>query len=443
MMIVPLELPLRASEAASLADLILQMGEGRPLADDTRNRILARLPSLGLETIRPYMGSLVKDPTHGSTYYLAVDATSAAGVTKPFLLHMALSSAPASANFLKPILIGRMRPAGGREIVVNAIPFGPEDISEVLTYSEKLERGFLPRPQTGIPSISITTGDAATDLPAAFEAYRTIQQQLRVNLAAPVRVDDGVAESEALDNYYAAGVWAAIRSGWRDGYTMEVCFKLMDDSPEQLASIKTGIRKASAFTKFSLDVTALLAIADHTRFETLFDEVERSWILEEFAREFPLVTGTAIRFTHEETKQLAVRHAAAMRAVEQLYDEIRREKSRSITGRTFDFELKSGSPGSPVSPKEMLFAMHWLKSQGRTIQLLAPYIATSNVVSETEQFSAVARYFQAILTLAPGDDLGSAVIEQIGRATSGRVNFQLTQPHDADFIVALATRLRG
>ena len=99
-MIVPLELPLRASEAACLADLILQIGEGRPLADDTRNRILSRLPSLGLETIRPFMGSLVKDPTHGSTYYLAVDATSAAGVTKPFLLHMALSSAPASANFL-------------------------------------------------------------------------------------------------------------------------------------------------------------------------------------------------------------------------------------------------------------------------------------------------------------------------------------------------------
>ena len=43
------------------------------------------------------------------------------------------------------------------------------------------------------------TGDAATDLPAAFEAYRTIQQQLRVNLAAPVRVDDGVAEIDVLD----------------------------------------------------------------------------------------------------------------------------------------------------------------------------------------------------------------------------------------------------
>ena len=142
---VPLELPLRANEAASLADLILQAGERQPLSQEVRNRLLSRIPSLGLESLRPAMGSLVKDPTHGSTYYLAVDAISMSGVSKPYLLHMALSSAPASAHFLKPILIGRMRPGGGREIVVNAIPFGPEDIETVRTFGEQVDPGFLPR----------------------------------------------------------------------------------------------------------------------------------------------------------------------------------------------------------------------------------------------------------------------------------------------------------
>ena len=36
---VPIELPLKPSEAAALADLIFQYAEGRPLNDDIRNRL--------------------------------------------------------------------------------------------------------------------------------------------------------------------------------------------------------------------------------------------------------------------------------------------------------------------------------------------------------------------------------------------------------------------
>ena len=67
MMTVPLELPMRANEAAALADLILQMGERQSLTPEVRNRLLSRVPGLGLESLKPYMGSLVKDPTQGGT----------------------------------------------------------------------------------------------------------------------------------------------------------------------------------------------------------------------------------------------------------------------------------------------------------------------------------------------------------------------------------------
>ena len=96
-MTIPFELPVKASEAAALADVIYQMAEGKPLSDELRQRLANRAALLNLETIEPHMGSLQKDPTHQSTYYLAVDGL-AGGKTQPLLLHIALASAPASAR---------------------------------------------------------------------------------------------------------------------------------------------------------------------------------------------------------------------------------------------------------------------------------------------------------------------------------------------------------
>ena len=95
---VPIELPLKPSEAAALADLIFQHAEGHPLTDDVRNRIGGRLSSLELTSMVPYIGSLQKDPVHSSAYYIAVDADSRPG-SDSLLLRMALASSPASAHF--------------------------------------------------------------------------------------------------------------------------------------------------------------------------------------------------------------------------------------------------------------------------------------------------------------------------------------------------------
>jgi hypothetical protein len=118
---VPLDLPLRPSEAAELAILIFDQAERGPLNDEVRNRLAARAAVLRLETVTPYFGSLARDPVHPSSYYLAVDA----GRGEPLLLHLAPATAPTSSIFYKPLLIGRMRRPNGPEIVINSLPFVP------------------------------------------------------------------------------------------------------------------------------------------------------------------------------------------------------------------------------------------------------------------------------------------------------------------------------
>src|SRR5260370_614343 len=119
---IPLDLPLRPNEAAELAGLIFEQAERKPLTDDVRSRIGARAMALKLESIRPWIGSLARDPVHPSAYYLAVDANAA-----PYLLYMALETAPTSSLFHRSLLIARTRRMNGPEMVINATPFAPAD----------------------------------------------------------------------------------------------------------------------------------------------------------------------------------------------------------------------------------------------------------------------------------------------------------------------------
>src|SRR5262245_52832831 len=101
---IPMDLPVKASETGALAELIFSHAEGRPITDDLRNRLNARAVPLPLETVKPYFGSLARDPGHPSTYYLAADGRD----SQSLLLHIALASAPTSPIFSNPLLIGRM-----------------------------------------------------------------------------------------------------------------------------------------------------------------------------------------------------------------------------------------------------------------------------------------------------------------------------------------------
>ena len=241
---VPIELPLKPSEAAALADLIFQHAEGHPLNDDIRNRLNGRLGSLELTSMVPFLGSLQKDPVHSSAYYIAVDASSGPGADS-LMLRMALASSPASAHFPDSILIGRMRPGGGREIVVNAIPFAVTDRENIRTFAGRIDRSFYPRPQGAQSAISLTIRNPLKGIPAAFDAFRTISRKYGVNLASVTATANSSGEE-----IYCTALWAAIRAGWREGYNLSLTL------PKDVEAAKLAVSGAPGYTRYSIPAPA-------------------------------------------------------------------------------------------------------------------------------------------------------------------------------------------
>ena len=205
---VPFELPVSASEAAAVAELLFRNDDGRKLStEETRIRLISRVGGLGLQTLEPLPGSLQSDPVHSSSYYLAVDSKYT-GRWETWLLRMSLASAQANSLFPNAILIGRMRPGGGPEVIVSAIPFGPGDEESIKRFAEKIDTAFLPKPMGSQSCITVRHSDPAVTVRESFEAFRQIQRKMRVNLA-----------SHAGPHW--AIIWGAICTGWRTGYSVE------------------------------------------------------------------------------------------------------------------------------------------------------------------------------------------------------------------------------
>jgi len=109
--------PVRPNEAVALAELILSLTKGRSWSNDLRPKLASSLPTIKLESLTPFPYTFTTDPTHSSTFFLIV--SNAAG---NWILHIAPASAATTPLFPNPILLARVRPAGEREIVINAIP---------------------------------------------------------------------------------------------------------------------------------------------------------------------------------------------------------------------------------------------------------------------------------------------------------------------------------
>jgi hypothetical protein len=108
--------PVSPSEAVAIAEMVLQTGGARAGG----SKLAGRLPLLRLEKLKVYAGTLVGDPVQGDPFYLLVRAA-----TGLWLLHVAPATAGTTPLFPNPVLVARARPAGLREIVVNAIEVGP------------------------------------------------------------------------------------------------------------------------------------------------------------------------------------------------------------------------------------------------------------------------------------------------------------------------------
>ena len=254
---VPLQLPLKASEAATLAGLVFQQAQGRKLDADLRSRLGSRIQALRLSSIAPFAASLQQDPIHPDTYYVIADTRGEP--RQCWLLRLALASSPSSGLFPNSVLIGRMRTHVGHEVVVNAIPFDPHYRDNIRKFAERVDPAFLPRPQGAATSISVEHAD----LPSTFEAYRNILRTTGSNVAA-VPVQDQ-AQVDAV-------LWAAIRAGWREGYTLEAdealtgCTKFTVQATELETSYEQVGRKFDLELAFDLESSTPEKIAACLRF---------------------------------------------------------------------------------------------------------------------------------------------------------------------------------
>ena len=334
---VPLDLPLRPSEASELAGLIFESAERKPLTEDIRNRIAARAAALRFETIAPFYGSLERDPVHHSTYYLVVDVP---GGT-PYLLHMALATAPTSSIFAKPLLIGRMRRAGGPEIVINALPFGPGDYDALGKFAGLTGTAFLPRPHGSRTTIVAGAGD--------FETFRAIRKRTGRNVAAIGAEADFAAA-------YHAGLWAAIRGGWRNGYS----------AVARIVS-KEQVQDAALFSTFVVEARG--------------------------GRDEALASCQAIH-TH-----------------------LRQTRSALKINRPFDFELALDRVPARTTAGELGYCLEWLKARGHAAQLAAPNLSGASE-EDIRELAGVCRQFQCSLDFS-GDPamLETVVRATAGRLT--------------------------
>lgn len=179
------DLPLRLGDAVALAEVLLNVlgSQPKPVNDEQRGRVASRASSLTFHSLRPYFASIERDPVHPAACYICVDGVD----NQPLLLRIAPSTTSSSGLFPNAILIGRTH-LGPREVVINAVPFGPNDRDRIQVFSEQINRAFLPRP-----------GTAGRTLPAS----------------AP-------AEGQDPEEFYYAAVWSAIRAGCREGYVLRM-----------------------------------------------------------------------------------------------------------------------------------------------------------------------------------------------------------------------------
>ena len=498
---VPIESPLRASEAAALADLVFQQTDGRNLTDDTRGRLAGRVASLGLTSVRPYFGSLAKDPVQSAGFYLAIDALDGAGQAKPMLLHLTLASSPQAPLFDGAVLIGRSRAGGGREVIVNAAPFSPLDRKNVRTFVLEVDRSFLPRPQGAHPAIAVGNRHPEVSLPAAFDAFRSILRSTGTNMASTVQLSatremttdaaleerDGENPTAAghtrvsIEHLYHAGLWAAVRAGWREGYNAEADHFIVTGTGEReiarsVELAKEAILAAEGYTKFTTDTSRLFELqADrrwpqawsdaqvNQRYEVLFRKEDRRWIESEFRRQFD-IADRVYRFPMEDVRRMAVKFGRSLFLNEELYDFIKQRKSRLPAWKSFDFEPSLDEAETLTTPEELIFYMHWLKARGRPAQLVPPNLGfkkrqaypetlaalekyaahkhwpellpraaaefagdtLAELGSRVSELSAVAKFFSGTLSIHSGSGKQAAVLQQIGRATGGRVNYKIS-----------------
>jgi hypothetical protein len=497
----------KAEELRALAELLLEAGAGGKVEDGARADLDAELGKRGFTSLRAYAGSLEKDPSGAATYYLALDAVQGSRV-EPRLLELSSDAPAAAGRFRNPLQAESSRLSGGREVGLKLYSFASRDHEAVRTFAEEVAPAFLPRPQRALPAIATGNRHPEISLPAAFAAFRTILAKLGVNWASTVQLsatremttEDAIAARDgenpvavghtrvSIRHLYHAGLWAAIRAGWRAGYTAEADHFIVAGSTEpeiarSVETVKEAIRHAAGYTKFTTDTSRLFELESdprhphawsaatvEERFHQVFPAEEARWIQAEFSRPFQIAE-TTYRLGREEVLRLAVKFGRSLKLNEELFDCIRAAKAGLRGGADFDFEPSLDEAETLTTAKELLFCMHWLKARGRAAQLVPPNLGfkkrqaypvklettpelgvgledyshhkmwpelvprvvrdfqaqpLAELAARVAELAAVARFFDGTLSIHSGSGKQAEVLECIGQATRGRVNYKIS-----------------
>jgi hypothetical protein len=457
-------------------------------------------------TLRPLAGSLEADPQQPLNYYLVVDGVSSGRPASAgsWLWQLRPLSAAPNERFTKPVVIEQVCSSDGTETEVRVFPFASCDYENIRLFAKQVAPVFLPRPQGALPAVAAGNRHPEISLPAVFNAYRAILEKLKVNMASTVQLsatremttDEALAARDGEDptavghtrvsirRLFHAGLWSAIRAGWREGYTAEADhFIVSGSTPEEITRsvemVKEAIRQAKSYTKFTTDTSRLFELESdprhprawsdsvaEERFQQLFSAEERRWILAEFSSAFRIAPAT-YHFAREEIIRLAVKFGQSLKLNEELFDFIRSVNS----GRSFDFEPSLDEAETLTTAKELLFYMHWLKARGRPAQLVPPNLGfkkrqaypvamqttpagglgleeychhkmwpelvpsvvrefrsrpLAELAARVAELAAVARYFEGTLSIHSGSGKQAEVLECIGKATAGRVNYKIS-----------------
>ena len=474
--------PSRRDELIALAKLVRETAAGSQIDGAARAGLRSRIADLARGGVACHPESLQQDLEDPSTRYLALDADRA-----PVLLQVNGNGA------------ARTRFAGATPLEPGSfvIPFGAGDWANIDCFAREVQPSFLPRPQGALPAIATGNRHPEVSLPAAFQAFTEILSERGLNLASTVQLsatremttDAAIAARDGKDplaaghtrvsirHLYHAGIWAAIRSGYRAGYTAEADHIIVSGATDSelgqsLERAKEAIHHATGYTKFTTDTSHLFELRADSRhpqawteaevgdrFERIFPAEERKWILSEFSKPI-VIDSRRYTFTNDEIRRLAVKFGPSLKLNEELFDTIRREKS----GAPFDFEPSLDEAETLTTAKELLFNTRWLGWRGRPAQLFPPNLGfkkrqaypetaaaldqyaagkmwpelRSRVAGEfggsplaelkarITELAAVALHFGATLSVHSGSGKQPEVLHCIRESTRGRVNYKIS-----------------
>ena len=376
-------------------------------------------------------------------------------------------------------------------------PFGSKDRANIAAFAQNVDTAFLPRPQRDLPAIASGNRHPEVSLPAVFDAFRDILHDTGVNLASTVQLsatremttDAEIAARDgsnptapghtrvSIKDLYHAGLWAAIRGGYRSGYTAEADHFIVSGADDAAIAksvewVKEAIRHAAGYTKFTTDTSRVFDLRadlrhpqplNETQIEDLFKQRltgdEQRWVVEAFAKPFECEE-TSYLFDAAEIRRLSVKFAPSLKLNEDLFDAILKARN----GAAFDFEPSLDEAETLTSAKELIFYMHWLKERGRPAQLVPPNLGfkkrqaypesraalqkytfhkmwpevmprvdgafEGNPVAELKdrvrELADVANYFDGTLSIHSGSGKQPEVLRSIGSATDGRLNYKIS-----------------